>query len=144
MEGLRWVAGEGGTLQAPCSRCRSVGCPWDRVAGKAICPDCQEMLALGEGDPLVERAEKKRCAVCSQVGTIRFQTYPLHVPESVEMDLCPEHFHALLSRRLDRYAYFQLSRQLQGLGVSARQVFLLHEAFYDDQGRSLQPVPDPC
>src|SRR5262249_2221239 len=115
---------------------------WDRVAGKAICPDCQEQLALGEGEPLVERAEKYHCAVCQQLGTIRYLTYPLHATEPVEVDLCPQHFHALLRRRLDRYAYLQLSRQLQTLGVTAGQVFLLHEAFYDIQGRHLQPVPD--
>jgi hypothetical protein len=59
------------------------------------------------------------------------------------MDLCPRHIHALLARRLDRASYFQLARQLQILGVAARQVFLLHEAFYDEQGRSLQPIADP-
>jgi len=58
------------------------------------------------------------------------------------MDLCPRHFHSLLSRRLDRHAYHQLGRQLQALGLMARQVFLLHEAFYDEQGQPLQPIPE--
>jgi hypothetical protein len=88
------------------------------------------------------RTEKNRCTICEQHGTLRYLTYPLHAVEPVEMDLCSRHFHALLSRRLDRHAYHQLARQLQMLGLKARQVFLLHEAFYDEQGQSLQPVPE--
>jgi hypothetical protein len=144
MEGLRWVKGGGQAAEAPCSRCQAAGCPWDRIAGKPICPDCQEQLALGEGAPLVEKAEKRPCAVCQQVGTLCYLTYPLHASEPVELDLCAQHFHALLRRRLDRYAFLQLCRQLQGLGVASQQVFLLHEAFYDNHGRPLQPVPDPA
>jgi hypothetical protein len=143
MEGVRWVKGGGLTPEASCSRCAAVGCPWDRIAGKAVCPDCQEQLALGEGEPLIERAERRPCAVCQQVGTIRYLTYPLHASEPVELDLCPQHFHALLRRRLDRYAFLQLTRQLQSLGMESQHVFLLHEAFYDTHGRPLQPVPDP-
>ena len=141
MDGLR-VVKEECTPQVPCSRCQASGCPWDRLAGRPACPDCQETLAQGEGEPLVLRTEKNRCAICQQQGTVRYLTYPLHSARPVEMDLCPRHFHALLARRLDHHAYHQLSRQLQGLGFTARQVFLLHEAFYDEQGRSLQPVPE--
>jgi hypothetical protein len=142
MEGMRLV--EGLTLSAliPCMRCQSDGCPWDRIAGKPICPDCQEALALGEAPALVERAERKRCLVCQHLGTVRYLTFPLRSTEAVEFDLCPRHFEALLSRRLDRHAHLQLSRQLNSLGLSAKQVFLLHEAFYDDNGRALQPVPE--
>jgi hypothetical protein len=143
MDGLRWVRGVDLPLEAPCNRCQATGCPWDRIAGKPVCPDCQEQLALGEGEPLIEKAEKHHCAICQQHGTIRYLTFPLHASEPVEIDLCPQHFHALLRRRLDRYAYMQLGRQLQGLGMAASQVFLLHEAFYDTAGRPLQPVPDP-
>ena len=141
MGGLRVVKG-GSVSQGPCGRCRATGCPWDHIAGEPICPDCQENLAQGEGEPLIVRTEKNRCAVCEQRGTICYLTYPLHAAEPVEMDLCPRHFHALLARRLDRHAYHQLGRQLQMLGLATRQVFLLHEAFYDEQGQSLQPVPD--
>jgi hypothetical protein len=141
MGGLR-VVKTGGAARGACSRCRATGCPWDHIAGESFCPDCQESLAQGEGEPLIVRTEKNRCAVCEQQGTIRYLTYPLHAAEPVEMDLCPRHFHALLSRRLDRYAYHQLGRQLQALGLTARQVFLLHEAFYDEQGRPLQPIPE--
>lgn len=143
MEGLRMVPGEGATRLAPCTRCRASGCPWDRVAGRPICPDCQEQLALGEGEPLVERLRKDPCAACGEVGTVSFLTYPLHSPDPLQLDLCPQHFHALLGRRLDRYAFRRLSRQLDRLGLSARQVFLLHEAFYDPRGYPLQPIPGP-
>lgn len=141
MEGLR-VVNEEIAPQASCSRCQASGCPWDRLAGRPVCPDCQEALAQGEGEPLVLRTEKNRCAACQKQGTVRYLTYPLHSSRPVEIDLCPGHFHALLARRLDHHAYHQLSRLLQGLGFTARQVFLLHEAFYDEQGRSLQPVPE--
>ena len=141
MEGLRLVK-EPTIPRAPCCRCQSAGCPWDRLAGHAICPDCQEALAQGEGEPFVVHTEKHRCAVCQQQGTVRYLTYPLHAAEPVEIDLCSRHFQSLLARRLDRHAYHQLSRQLQSLGFSTRQVFLLHEAFYDEQGHSLQPVPE--
>jgi hypothetical protein len=141
MDGLR-VVKEEVVQPASCSRCRASGCPWDRLAGRPVCPDCQESLAQGEGEPLVLRTEKNRCAACQQQGTVRYLTYPLHATRPVEMDLCPRHFQALLARRLDCHAYHQLSRQLQALGFTARQVFLLHEAFYDEQGQSLQPVPE--
>jgi hypothetical protein len=101
------------------------------------------MLALGEGEPLVERLQKNACAVCGHVGTVRFATYPLHLPEAVEIHLCPPHFHGLLGRRLDRYAFRQLSFQLQRLDLNTQQIFLLHEAFYDPRGHPLQPIPGP-
>jgi hypothetical protein len=141
MDGLR-VVKDVIAPQAPCSRCEAAGCPWDRLAGQTMCPDCQETLAQGEGEPLILRTERNQCAVCHHTGTVRYLTYPLHSIEPVEMDLCPRHFQALLARRLDQHAYHQLSRQLQTLGFTARQVFLLHEAFYDEQGQSLQPVPE--
>ena len=141
MNGLRVVKEEIATRDS-CSRCQSGGCPWDRLAGQVVCPDCQETLAQGEGEPLVVPTEKHRCAVCQLLGTIRYLTYPLHSAKPVEMDLCPRHFRSLLARRLDRHAYHQLSRQLRTLGFETRQVFLLHEAFYDDKGQSLQPVPE--
>jgi hypothetical protein len=143
MDGLRLVADAGCSPLDPCGRCGAAGCPWDRIAGKPMCPDCQESLALGEGPALVESVEARPCAVCRRAGTLRYLTYPLHTAEPLEIDLCGRHFQALLSRRLDRNAYHQLVRQLQALGVAPQQVFLLHEAFYDGHGRPLQPVPDP-
>jgi hypothetical protein len=118
------------------------GCPWDRIADKPICPDCQEALVLGDGPALIERAETRGCSVCRQTSTLRYLTYPLQAREALEMDLCSRHIHALLARRLERNALVQLSRQLQALGVENKQVFLLHEAFYDEKGRALQPVPE--
>jgi hypothetical protein len=143
MEGLRLVSAAGHSPLAPCSRCQATGCPWDRIGDNVICPDCQEQLALGEGEALVERLRKNRCAVCREVGTVRYLTFPLHAREPMEIDLCPLHFHALMARRLDRYAYRSLSKALQALGLSVRQIFLLHEAFYDERGHPLQPVPEP-
>ncbi len=142
MKGLRLTIASGLSPLAPCSRCQATGCPWDRIGERAVCPDCEEQLALGEGDPLIERLIHRSCAVCGQDGTVRYLTFALHARDPLEIDLCPQHFHALLGRRLDRYAYRQLSRQLRGLGLSARQVFLLHEAFYDERGHPLQPVPE--
>jgi hypothetical protein len=98
------------------------------------------MLALGEGEPLVERLIGRRCTVCGSGGTVPYLTYPLHASDPLEVDLCPAHFHALMGRRLDRPAFRILSRHLQNLGMSVQQVFLLHEAFYDENGRPLQPV----
>jgi hypothetical protein len=143
MQGLRLITGSGQSPVAPCSRCQATGCPWDRIGEQAICPDCQEQLALGEGEPLIERLVRHQCAVCRQSGTVRYLTFPLHARDPLEIDLCPQHFHALLGRRLDRSAHRQLSRQLRSVGLGVRQVFLLHEAFYDERGHPLQPVPEP-
>jgi hypothetical protein len=143
MDGLRLVAGEGPAPNAPCSRCQSTGCPWDRIADQPICPDCQELLALGEGEPLIERLRPRPCALCSRSKTVPYLTYPLRARQPLEMDLCAEHFHALLGRRLDRSAFRRLARQLQTVGLHVHQVFLLHEAFYDEHGHSIQPVPGP-
>jgi hypothetical protein len=142
MEGMRLVEGKGLSAQEPCVRCQANGCPWDRIAGKPICPDCQEALALGEAPALSERAERRRCLICQHLGTVSYLTYPLQSAVAIELDLCLWHFQALLSRRLERHALLQVSRQLHTLGLSAKQVFLLHDAFYDENGRALQPVPE--
>jgi hypothetical protein len=108
-----------------------------------MCPDCQESLVLGEGPPLIERVESRVCAVCRQVGTLRYVTYPLQSAQPIEVDLCGQHLRCLLSRRLDRSALKQMGQMLRKIGVTPKQVFLLHEAFYDEKGRPLQPVPEP-
>jgi hypothetical protein len=136
------VSGAGLDAHASCSRCQANGCPWDRIGTRTICPDCQELLALGEGEALVERLVSRRCGVCGSVGTAPYLTYPLHSADPLAIDLCPGHFRALLSRRLDRASFRILRRRLQGLGMKVQQVFLLHEAFYDENGRPLQPVRD--
>ena len=143
MTGLRIVAGAGAVPKAPCSRCQADGCPWDRIADKPICPDCQEKLALGEGPPLVEKPDPQHCcAICGQGGTVRYLTYPLHLKEPLEIDLCASHLQALLYRRLDRSAFQVLVERLESLSVTTQQVFLLHNAFYDPAGRPLQPIAD--
>ncbi|MCS7044772.1 MAG: hypothetical protein NZO58_00295 [Gemmataceae bacterium] len=125
-----------------CSRCGDDSRRWDRIAGKSYCPSCIELLALGEAAPLIEKTERRRCAVCHHQGTLRYLTFPLHSRRPVEMDLCAEHLRALLGRRLGPHAYEQLRRQLHALGLETRELFLLHEAFYDAQGRALQPAGD--
>src|SRR4051812_9159298 len=117
MEGLRLLTTDSSTQSVPCHRCQATGCPWDRIGGKPICPDCQEQLILGEGPPLVERVEKRACSICNKGGTLRYVTFPLRGVQAVEIDLCGCHVQALLGRRLDKYAVKQLTRQLQALGL---------------------------
>jgi hypothetical protein len=113
---------------------------WDRLAGKAYCPNCQELLAQGEIDPLVEPTEKKHCAVCDKVGTVCYHTFPLQSATPVAIDLCPAHVRALLGRCLDTHAFHQLRRRLAAVDLGVGDLFLLHAAFYDAHGRALQPA----
>lgn len=140
MDSLRITPMNANTQMAPCCRCETGGRRWDRIAGKPYCPNCQESLAIGEADPLIERTEKHRCAACARVGTIRFLTFPLHASAPVELDLCPDHLRALLGRRLGPHAFHQLRRQFQVLDLSVEEIFLLHGAFYDCQGQALHPA----
>lgn len=142
MEALRLVAAHPEASYEECSRCREIGAPWDRIAGCPFCPDCQESLAQGTAEPLVVQAERRPCAICGHVGAISYLTYPLGRRQPIEMDLCPNHFRALLGRRLDAHAFHRLRRQLQRLSVSPHNVFLLHEAFYNEKGQALQPALD--
>jgi hypothetical protein len=66
----------------------------------------------------------------------------LQSQKPIEVDLCGHHQRCLLSRRLDRLALKQMGQMLRKIGVTAKQVFLLHEAFYDEKGRPLQPVEE--
>jgi hypothetical protein len=143
MDSLRLAPSQRKPAVLPCSRCASTERSWDRIAGKVYCPECQEALVMGLADPLVERTEKHPCSACGRIGTVRFLTFPLQGPTPVEMDLCPEHVRALLGRRLTVAAFGQLRRRLQRLGLSVELIFLLHDAFYDEQGRALQPAVDP-
>ncbi len=140
MEALRRIRHGAGSATEACVRCGAAGCPWDRLADQPMCPDCQETLALGDGPSLQAPGERRPCAVCGRAGTLSYLTYPLHSQAPVEMDLCGGHCEALLGRRLDRSAFRRLKLLLQAAGVSANEIFLLHEAFYDRQGRSLQPI----
>jgi hypothetical protein len=92
---------------------------------------------------MTERTAKKPCAACGKIGTVCYLTYPLQTSTPVEMDLCPEHLRALLGRRLGPYAFHQLRRRLHLLGLGVELIFLLHDAFYDEQGRALQPATEP-
>lgn len=140
MHHVRFVSAESEAANPACCLCSAQSRPWDKVAGKTYCPHCLESLAVGEAEPLIVRTENHRCAVCHQQGTLRYLTFPLHCGKPVEMDLCGEHLRAMIGRRLGPHAFAQLRRQLVTLGLNVSQVFLLHEAFYDNFGRALQPA----
>jgi hypothetical protein len=126
--------------QLACCRCGDKTRAWDRLAGKTYCPTCMEALAMGEADPVIEKTDKRRCTVCHHMGTVRFLTFPLNSRRPVEMDVCSEHLRALVGRRLGPHAFEQMRRQFFGLGLEVADIFLLHEAFYDEQGRAIQPA----
>ena len=140
MESVRVLAHQSVSPREPCCRCRAKGCHWDRINGQPYCPDCQEAVAQGYADPLILRAERRACAVCGHIGSVRFVTFPLGSRPPLEMDLCAAHFRALLARQLDPRAFARMRRLLDGLSLSPRGIFLLHEAFYDDDGQALQPA----
>lgn len=125
-----------------CILCQATGCPWDQIAGKPVCTDCQELLICGDLSPWNLEPQSSRCALCETSATIPFLTYPLCDPDPVEIDLCGSHLVALLGRRLSARAYRRLRRRLNKLGFAVEQFFLLHEAFYDEEGRALQPLSD--
>jgi hypothetical protein len=143
MDCLRITAQDGGTGLVPCCRCGNDQRPWDRIAGQAYCPNCQEILMVGEAEPVAARPVRRRCAACGTLGTVCYATFPLRSPAAVEMDLCPEHMRGILARRLGAHAFHQLCRQLHGLGFQAADIFLLHDVFYDPRGRALHPLDDP-
>ncbi len=140
MDRLRLATLAPSALLTCCSRCGAGDQPWDRVAGKAYCPNCQEELAVGVAAPLLERTEPNRCLVCARRGTVRLLTVPLHATTGVEIDICGEHLRGLLGRRLGPYAFQQMRRMLRTLRVERETIFLLHEGFYDDDGRALRPA----
>jgi hypothetical protein len=140
MDSLRIAPVDSIPALIPCCRCALSERRWDRVAGKAYCPNCQELLAQGQIDPLVEPTERNRCAVCNKTGTVCFHTFPLQSTTPVAIDLCPQHLRCLLGRCLDAHAFNQLRRQLSAVGLSVGDLFLLHAAFYDGRGRALQPA----
>ena len=140
MESLRLAPADSVFPKIPCCRCADSTRYWDRIAGKTYCPNCVEALVLGEGPPLIERTDRRRCAVCHHAGTLRYLTFPLHSRRPVEMDLCAEHLRSLVGRRLGPHAFAQLRRLLDRVGIDVSGVFLLHDAFYDADGQALQPA----
>jgi hypothetical protein len=143
MDSLRTAPSQVTSTVLSCCRCDSPEQNWDRIAGKAYCPECQEALILGLTAPLTERTEENTCAACGRKGTVRYLTFPLQSSTAIEIDLCPEHLRCLLGRRLGPYAFHQLRRRLHLLGLGVQLIFLLHEAFYDENGRALQPAQEP-
>jgi hypothetical protein len=128
------------SVPAQCSRCGATGQPWDRIAGKSFCPNCQEGIALGETEPLREPAESIPCVVCAARRTVSFLTFPLHSRAPVEMNVCADHLERLLARRLGPYAFIQIRRQLRALALVPDDIFLLHNEFYDLHGQALRPA----
>lgn len=142
MKSLRLIRATSMNIELPCLICDAYGCPWDQIGNKPICTDCQERIMLGEIDPWQIPAEEGACLLCSSQSTIRYLTFPLCDPDPIEMDLCGRHLHALISRSLTSRAYRRLRRHVNRLGFAIEQFFLLHEAFYDEEGQALQPFFD--
>jgi hypothetical protein len=140
MDSLRLAAKDSVPPLSGCCRCHDASARWDRIAGRAFCPNCQEQLALGEGEPLVLKTLPHRCAVCERQGTVCFCTFPLESPAPLEMELCPHHLRALIARCLEPRSFRHLRRKLEALGLGVDRIFLLHEAFYDASGQASLPV----
>lgn len=143
MTGLRFLTAERVQLQVPCCRCKAPGLGWDRIGGKAYCPDCQESLVCGATRPLIERTEAHPCCVCNREGSLCYLTFPLQSTTPVEIHLCGRHLRDLLARRLAPDAFGRLREQLDELRLEVGSIFLLHDAFYDADGRALQPATEP-
>lgn len=143
MDNMRMVASHPVKHTPPCSRCGRDDHPWDRIADRAYCPDCQEEIILGLSRPFKARTEKRACAACGRTGTVRYVTQPRQTATALEIDLCAAHLRGLLGRRLDAQDYHQLRRRLRSMGVSVERVFLLHDVFYDIEGNALCPAADP-
>jgi hypothetical protein len=116
---------------------------WDRIGGKALCPGCQESIVQGDGEPFVSPTFRRPCSACRTIGSVTVQTFPHEATSPLEMDLCPVHLRGLLSRKLSPSAFVQLRQHLSHLGFKIQDVFLLHDAFYDVNGRALKPAADP-
>jgi hypothetical protein len=139
MGGFRTLTAAESAAPSQCDRCRATGCSWDRIGGLAICPDCQEALIQGEGEPVRLSPEQHLCAACGSAGTVTFITVPLQA-KALAIDLCPMHLRGLLRRGLEREAFLALSRRLRTIDLTPDRIFLLHEAFYDETGQALRPV----
>jgi len=126
----------------PCSICKATGCPWDLLGDEPVCPDCQERLALGDEDLVVKvPVVDGRCWACDAPGVADYLTAPLgEAAGYLALHLCPAHFRALIGRSLDRASFRAVCRRLSSRGLKPRQVFLLHEAFYDQHGVALMPL----
>lgn len=140
MPSIRRIARKEISLAEACCRCAEPMRRWDRIAGKAYCPNCEEDLIVGVAERLREPTERRHCAICDRAGTVRFLTFPLGGRTPVELDLCSAHLRSLLGRCLGPSAFRRLRRRLQAVGLDAEHVFLLHDTFYDAEGFALQPA----
>lgn len=139
---MRFAPADAVFQKLPCGRCADQQRYWDRIDGKVYCPNCVEDLVNDEGDPVGFTILQIRCAICQHLGAVSFQTFPLHAHHPLDVELCSEHLRALLARRLTPLAFKILQIQLLTVGVDARMIFLLHEAFYDELGNALQPAQE--
>jgi hypothetical protein len=140
METVRIAGDDQFTLWQPCCRCGTNARAWDRIAGKAICPACQEAVIQGTIEPIVLPTLRRTCSACPTVGSVTVQTFPRDAVAPLEFELCPSHLRGLLGRNLNACAYLNLRRQLAQIGMDIQEVFLLHGAFYDANGQALQPA----
>jgi hypothetical protein len=114
--------------------------PWDRIDQVPYCMDCIENLMLGTAVPIKAQIEKYRCDICYRMGSVDFQTIPLHKNFGLIMHLCSVHLYDLLSRNLSEINFKYLRAQLKNFSVNVQEIFFLHGAFYDQDGRAIQPV----
>lgn len=126
-----------------CALCKMKGCPWDEIDSVPLCPDCLEGLAAGEIEAVkFSVIRSAHCCICRSLGAVRFVTVPLRTPAHMVTTLgfCPLHLRALVGRSLDHKDFGYLAVLLAAFGLRTYQVFLLHEAFYDQDGRAVDPV----
>ena len=88
MDSIRLAPAQSVFPKIACCRCVDGTRWWDRLAGKTFCPSCLEALAQGEADPLCEKVDKRRCAVCHHQGTLRYLTFP-RLPAVAEVAWSP-------------------------------------------------------
>jgi hypothetical protein len=126
---------------APCWYCKAKGLRWDRLGGLPVCPDCQEMLALGTAEPAIQiPSSKGMCCVCSWPTVVSFQTSPRGSDSWLNVPLCAGHFRRSLGRCLLPGEHKRVALYLRSRGHSANAVYLFHDAFYDPKGLAVLPV----
>lgn len=125
-----------------CMRCEDASRSWDRIGNGIYCPQCIEDILQGVHPYIKAEVEQLRCAICHHLGTVPYTTQPLSLPTQVRIDLCGDHLRALLRRSLGPHAFGILQDKLSVVQIPRGHVFLLHEAFYSNQGEALQPIVD--
>ncbi len=130
------------TRVTPCERCENETNLWDRLAGHVLCPECIEQMMIGIAPPIREPVTDVRCAICAALG-VTFETNLHRSRIAVHVPLCGDHLRDLAARRLDPPSFSVLYARLKNLSINRQKIFLLHDAFYDERGKALNPVDDP-